>query len=624
MLKPVLSSLLLAILSNNAIATESYLSQNQQAALASNLDKHPQWKKLLHYNNGESQIESKSFFLDTNGRTDPRKELLATIAAFEKSNSRSSAVPTQCQFPARSLWLKEQLGKNIQLPTVSCPEFQKWRNENQLESISLVFVTGYLGNPASFFGHLLMKFNKNDELFTTDSPLLDSSINFGADTGPRDNPVKYVAYGLLGGYNASFTKGDYYRHEFSYAENEQRELWEYELNLTESELHLLEAHQWELKDKQYRYYFLDGNCATQMANFIGIVLDRPLLVPNQPWDMPLDIFKSLAETEHHGQPLIKEIKKRESKFSRIRDKYLSLTTQEKTVAKELTKSQNSQEHPDYRQLDNQSKARVLNLLFDYYELIITDGDDNEVKAAKARKHQLMMERLQLPAMDLEWKKAESQPPHLAQNPQKLGLSSGYNNETGWFGMLSLRAAYYDYLSLETSRFKDSNTTFFDAEIKFDDKDVWLSKFDLFNVTTLNILQVDLFDDSRFAWSTRLTLEQKDLSCRDCERTRWYGGLGKAIKIQDKVALYAIPEVIYDISNYHDSTVGLGLGALYTANTNWKTHLKITPVLGLDKSENNGLIYKWENRFGNAQDQDIRLSLQYNEASEINLSYARYF
>jgi len=425
----------------------------------------------------------------------------------------------------------------------------------------------------------------------------------------------------MGGYDASFTEGDYYRHEFSYAENEQRELWEYELNFTEYEVKLLEAHLWELRNQKYRYYFLDGNCATQMAHFIGIVLDKPLLVSLQPWDMPLDIFKSLAATQHHDQPLIREIKKRESKYSRIYNKYFSLTANERSVAKQVKDDPATIQQENYQHLDDLSKAKILNLLFDYYELLIIDGDEQEQRLAKKRKHQLLMERLRLPSMAIEWDKTVTQPPHLAQNPKKLGLASGYNADSGWFGELSVRAAYYDYLSLETSRFKDSNTTFFQADIKFNDDDIWLGKLDIFNVATLNILQVDLFDDNRFAWSTRLTLEQKDLSCHDCERARWYGGLGKAVKWQNRIALYAMPEVMWDISNYHDSTVGLGLGVLYTANPDWKTHLKITPTLGLEDS---GVIFNWENRFGAGQDWDIRLNLQYHEVSEISLSYAHYF
>ena len=43
-----------------------------------------------------------------------------------------------------------------------------------------MYVTGYLKNPASFFGHTLIKFNTLKG--TQQNNLLDSTLNYGADT----------------------------------------------------------------------------------------------------------------------------------------------------------------------------------------------------------------------------------------------------------------------------------------------------------------------------------------------------------------------------------------------------------------------------------------------------------
>ena len=48
-----------------------------------NLHKHPYWLKLLHYENGKSIINDKKFFLSKEGMTNPKKELEATLKAFE-------------------------------------------------------------------------------------------------------------------------------------------------------------------------------------------------------------------------------------------------------------------------------------------------------------------------------------------------------------------------------------------------------------------------------------------------------------------------------------------------------------------------------------------------------------
>ena len=62
-----------------------------------------------------------------------------------------------------------------------CDDYLEWSQDNSIESISLMYVTGYLQNPASFFGHTLLKFNSSDQSRETD--LLDSALNYGAETG---------------------------------------------------------------------------------------------------------------------------------------------------------------------------------------------------------------------------------------------------------------------------------------------------------------------------------------------------------------------------------------------------------------------------------------------------------
>ena len=220
--------------------------------------------------------------------------------------------------------------------------------------------------------------------------------------------------------------------------------------------------------------------------------------------------------------------------------------------------------------------------------------------------------------------SKSAPPHLAQNPMKIGLSTGYNSELGGFGQLTFRAAYYDYLYLETSRFNDSNATFFDGNVRFSNQDIWLDKFDVFNVSTLNIRQVDLFEDSQFAWSTRFTIEQKDLSCNDCERARWFGSLGKATKLKGVISFYAMPGVNVDLSHYKDSELNITFGALYTASEYWKTHLKLMPASSLGADSEQKLLIDWESRFGNEMDWDVRLNVKHNKSSEVSMSYAHYF
>jgi hypothetical protein len=100
-----------------------------QFANDANLSHQPVWLKLLHYEESVltsskfvSAIHDKSFFLATDGSTNPSAELESTIRALisfappDDANNHA-----QCKFPARFLWLRRvlSLDKNS-IPLVMC------------------------------------------------------------------------------------------------------------------------------------------------------------------------------------------------------------------------------------------------------------------------------------------------------------------------------------------------------------------------------------------------------------------------------------------------------------------------------------------------------------------------
>ena len=113
---------------------------------------HPQWLRLLHYEHQQSTFISEHFFLSPNGKTDPYAELSATLqaATYDIENDQHP----RCRFPARYLWLSKQPNKPelAQIPK-ACHLLNAWLAENPLTQIDLILVSGYMGNPASLFGH---------------------------------------------------------------------------------------------------------------------------------------------------------------------------------------------------------------------------------------------------------------------------------------------------------------------------------------------------------------------------------------------------------------------------------------------------------------------------------------
>lgn len=624
---PATFLLIVTFIANQAVASIDIPPTRvigKQSSFISDKHKMKQWRKLLHFEQGSSLITSNSFFIHPEGKTDALLELEATVSAFRKPQE---AFPEdehpQCLFPARLLWIERNSVKATEFPEVACPRLEQWRENNPVESVSLLFVSGYLSNPASFFGHALLKLNRPKLDNATDTPLLDMSVNYGASVADDDGPIKYVTYGIFGGYSAEYTMDDYFVYDAAYAELESRVLWEYKLSLKGYDVELIELHLWELRSQSFRYYFLNRNCATQLANLLEIVIGVPLVNRYQPWDMPLDIFKNINELNYQGKPVVREVRRRESKFSRIYSKYMALNEEERYVAKLISQSVAGFDSDEYQNLTELSRSRVISLLYDFYEIKILEKGGSE-QSYKEIKRKLLLENLTLPAVDIHWQFKPSDPPHLAQNPKLIGFRTGYNGTSGHFSQIDFRLGYYDYLALEAARYRDSNATFLHTELRSYKHHVRLNRLDFFNISTLNILDVDLFDNSRYAWNMKLTLEPENLECENCLRGRFYAGLGVADRAFDLVSLYMIPKAMIDFTALNRSTFATSFGVLYTSDSLWKTHFQISPRIKHSDFNGGGVAAEWEVRFGDNSDWDIRGTAKYDIESEFSLGYSIYF
>lgn len=207
---------------------------------------------------GESEIDDETFFLSNNGKTDPRSELYATIKAFYNETTFDDN-STACRFPARYDWLKEKLQLKG-LPNVECREYDKILKRLNPKSATLVFPAAHINSPASMFGHTFLRINSS-----YNSKLLSYAVNYAADADPdKTNGVIFAIKGLLGGYYGRYSLLPYYDKLKEYRDTEQRNIWEYDLNLNEEETLRMVKHIWELNGTHSYYYFFTENCSYNM------------------------------------------------------------------------------------------------------------------------------------------------------------------------------------------------------------------------------------------------------------------------------------------------------------------------------------------------------------------------
>lgn len=596
-----------SILASNAFALEQ----------VQNLSQAKRWSQLLHYRSStwgqpESEITSPEFFLSSEGSSNLASELDATIKAMAEPIGVNPNLHAQCRFPARLIWLKKMAPEIAShWPIVDCPDFLKFAHQRKIESISFIFATGYLSNPASYFGHPLIKFNLPTEKMP--SSLLDVSVNFGAITPPDENSFVYAAKGLFGGYKATFTHRQFYYNNHAYGEVELRDMWEYRLNLKPEEVEYFYSHVWEVIGKKFPYYFISENCATAAARLLEDVVG--IKSSSLPYSLPYTFFDHLAGAKRaDGESLVTAVKLIPSRQSRLTAHYRQLDENQKGAVHRIVNGESVTE--TLKSLPPEKRALAVETLFDYYSFrSLQDRKEGSINETVANtKRELLLERLKLPAsVGPDLADYNLHPP--AEGPRpfllRLGPAQSLKFDSGM--EFQFRIAYYDFLSLDSGRPKNSEVRVMDATLVSFDKAVWLRKLDLIAVTTLNISQTGLPGDGGLAWRFSTGFEKLNLSCRDCDLFKIEAGFGKAYTLLDQFTVFTMLDV-----RGQTPTAGSGLLAATPtvgALVDWfssgvlKTEFSAGYRGYLERDDANSEILKIDNRLGLSRGWDIRAAYE---------------
>lgn len=271
--------LLFVLIIQNSIRSEelsgnAYVESLIQTALQRKLHDDRYWHTLLHYKKGifgiRSLIDDPRFFIAEDGKYNPESELKETIRSFfTKKNDNNKSNPV-CRFIARYYWLKEKLNFNeSELAYSSCEDFDSIAKRTNPKTATLIFPTSLMNRPAAMFGHTLLTIDTNKE-----SRLLSYAVNYSAFTDASSGVI-YTIKGLFGLYDGYFSVLPYYEKIKEYSDLDQRDIWEYDLNLTHEEIIRMMRHIYELANIYSNYYFFDENCSYNL--FFLLEAARPSL-----------------------------------------------------------------------------------------------------------------------------------------------------------------------------------------------------------------------------------------------------------------------------------------------------------------------------------------------------------
>lgn len=321
----------------------------------------PFWLSLGHYEAGKlkgwrSYVSDAKFFLAKDGAHHPDAELKATVDALYAPASLGEK-HAQCVYPARTRWLKDQLHLT-DLPAVDCVEFKQWFKDVAPHSAVMIFPAAYLNSPSSMFGHTLLRIDQAD-VQSNKTALLSYAINFGAYIEGSDNSILYAWKGLMGGYPGLFALVPYQEKLSEYRSLENRDLWEYRLNLTQAEAERMVEHVWELKQIQFDYFFFDENCSYRLLELLQVARPGLRLTEQFPLTaIPTDTVKAVKDAG-----LVEKIDYRPSRERELLERAKPLDSDEQQWVLKISDDQKQLQDPTFKALGKDRQALIIDAAY---------------------------------------------------------------------------------------------------------------------------------------------------------------------------------------------------------------------------------------------------------------------
>ncbi len=389
----------------------------------------PQWRALLHYQQGWGSVEGASslvadpgFFLSESGKQDAQAELAATLEAFQQPIADPNEHPL-CRFPARARWLRSKLG-DTRVPVIPCERFTTWYQAIDPRGATLIFASAFLNNPASSFGHTLVRIDSMAPAY------LSYVANFAANA-TDNNAVLYAWKGLFGGYGGYFSIAPYFERIKKYSDLEYRDMWEYKLSLTQDEVSLMTSHLWELKDRPFVYYYFDENCSQQLLALLDVA--RPSLNLREKmktWVIPVDTVRVAVESG-----IVADVAFRPSLTGRLSQKLRSLKPEQVQQVRSLSEP--------HETVPNLTSVHVADAALEYLAYRRSKAKGEQEKELNDYSRRLMLARSRLPPM-VEEEVSTPPRPEISHHTGRLSLSAGRVESKKQLGV-ELRPAFHNLL-----------------------------------------------------------------------------------------------------------------------------------------------------------------------------------
>ncbi len=568
---------MLCLLPNTAGAQESaqsYLQRLIERAKALALHEQRYWHLLLHYRSTltggfESEADEAGFFLATDGKTDPEAELQATLTQFFATDLVGrSRQPARCAFIARYHWLKAALAiDESRLPRQPCERFQSWLAELNPASITVIFPSAYMNNPSSMFGHLLLRVDQKGQ--TERTSILAYTVNYAADV-TTDNGIVFAVLGLTGGFKGYFSTHPYYIKAKEYGDFENRDIWEYRLNLTEDQLERLLMHAWEMGNATFDYFYFKENCAYHILSLLDVA-DPELRLAERFWfyTFPSDGIRMIAD---HPR-LVKDITFRASRSTRIRRGREALSADEKTWLSKMVADPELSQSQAFARLPSQRQAAVLEVASDYFLYKAATEENGALFEMRNKSVLLARSKLKVAPIPLKITPVSGAPDG-GHKTMRTGLGMGWR-EGEFFNEANFRLAFHDLLDPEYGYTPGAQIQALGLALRHYPRrnHTRLEKFTLLEILSLSPVDA-LFASPSWRINTALDTIQHN-GCRFCRTGNINGGIGAAAETSwlSREVYFGFADLAGEFGSVfngnHRLGGGLTFGAMADISDRWK-------------------------------------------------------
>lgn len=560
-----------------ANADTSYLDQLITKAQSEKAYNEVGWKKILFSN----LFDDPEFYLaGIQNRGDYQMEMIATLKALlsdQPIKIKNQLRHAQCYFPARFEYLKRRLQIDLKkVPHPDCPSTDKFKKFANYTGISLVFSNYFANNPASMFGHTLLRLHRSGP--SEEVGLLDDAANFAANIQVM-NPLTYPFKGLMGFFPGRFALLPYSSKIQEYNNYESRDLWEYELNYSPDESYRLALSLWEGAFFWMDYFYLDENCSYMMLALLETSKPELDLIGDfHLYAIPSDTVKTV--TRQKG--LVRQVRFKASAQTRYLERADALKPHEQKIFLDIVGR--FKEHFDKEEFhqrlndprcDQDCQIRILDATIEYI-----DFSEKKISTKKLQHYQklrpgvlLARSKISRPSPALTYR-PESSRPDLGPRSSMLDFSSGWSQHGLNHSELRWRPAHHEIGSNALGYSDQLQIQILDLLLAHDED---LKKYYVKRWTPLELTSLGKHELGLSPWSWRLELlYSKDRNHKDedrlYDRSQVQWGLGGA-RFGKKVGAYLMAQFAGGYSSDADlfwhAGVGPHLGAFWTLSPSLK-------------------------------------------------------